>query len=136
MSYKLTCQRAMCAYVPKCQCALRAYVLRWQHALHAYMLTCQHALRSHMLTCQYVLRAHVPTCLVCFVNFNNTFSLHFCDCSLSFSCEIKLLHILAFLLPVKSLQWVLWQTLYNKMVWILSEHDFGVVLKWFIKSDK
>ena len=28
------------------------------------------------------------------------FSLHFCDCSLSFSCEIKLLYVLAFLLLV------------------------------------
>ena len=110
------------AYVPTCQRALWAYVLMFQRAIRAYVLTRQRTLRAYVLTCKRVLRAYVSTCLTCFpcsranvpcvlcvpmclrvitTNnkkvFKNMFSLHYCVCSLFFSCKIKLLYILAFL---------------------------------------
>ena len=48
VSYVLTCQRALRAYVFMCQCALRASVLTYQRALNVYVLACQCA---RVLTC-------------------------------------------------------------------------------------
>ena len=114
-----------------------SYVLTYQRALRAHMLTCQRVLRTYVLTCS---RANVP-CVLTFSRANvscvstcshpvtknnkDKFSItclpYIFVIVLSFSCGIKLLYILPFHLPLRSLKRVLWQTLYNKMVEFLFE---------------
>ena len=61
--YKLTCQRALHAYVLKCLRALRTHVLTCQRALRAHVLTCQRILYVYVLICQHALRILcMPTC--------------------------------------------------------------------------
>ena len=116
-AYVLTCQSALCCYELTCRRALRAQVLTCQRALRTYVPTClacscahvptclacsrtnvscvSTCSRNHVLTCQRALRA-LRAYVLTYYNykwqrevFNNMFSLHFCDCSLSFSFEIK-----------------------------------------------
>ena len=121
--YVLTCQHTLRAYVLTCLACLRVKVpcvLTYIACLLSNMpcvLMCSRANVLCVLTCQRVLRVYVltrsgnnvswvPTCYNYMRQrqvFNNMFYLHFCDCSLYFSCEIKLLYIPTFLLLVRSL---------------------------------
>ena len=117
MPYVLTCQRALRAYVIMCQRALFAHVFTCQRALRAYMLTCSRANVPCVPTCPRANVSLVSTCsranMACVLcvptcshaittNDKGKFSITcfaykhvlvlivlFCDCSLSFSCEIK-----------------------------------------------
>ena len=88
--------------------ALRAHVLTCLTCLHALVPMCLACLHAHVPMCLAWLCAHMP-CMLCVTTcsrdittnkyvFNIKFSLNFCYCSLSFSCEIKM-YVLAFLLP-------------------------------------
>ena len=65
----ITCQRALCAYVPRCFKCLRALHTNVSCASSAHVpcvltcLTCQHALRACVLMCRRELQARVLTCL-------------------------------------------------------------------------
>ena len=88
-------------YLPTCQRAFRVYVLTCQRVLLTYVSTCQRAL------CAFC--AYVPTCsLDATTNNKNKFSIIcfpyiFVIVLSLFLCQIKLLYILALLLPGGSL---------------------------------
>ena len=105
----LTCPRASVPWVLTCSRAYMPCVLTWSRGSVPCVLMCSRANMACVLC--------VPTCshaittndkgkfsITCFA-YKHVIVLIvlFCDCSLSFSCEIKTVAIFAFLLPVRSL---------------------------------
>ena len=127
-AYVPTCLVCLRPHVPKCLACLYAHVSTCLACSRSHVPTCLRALRAYVLTCQCVLRVFVltwsrayalrvnvpwvlcvPTCPRAITandkyKFSITCFLYiFVTVLCLFSCEIKLLYILAFLLPVRSL---------------------------------